>query len=165
MVPLIFGILIATGVGALVVPFALAALIFGAIVGKVALFEFLGGAFGRRLGATFLQNSLIAFIVGVLMITLIYMVPVLGLIALGVVSIWGLGGAVTAAFWGLKKEMPEKRVIPPAAAMAPAGAATASSSAPFNPPAATMATAEQGSAASPSASVPLPPVTGNIPEA
>jgi uncharacterized RDD family membrane protein YckC len=122
LIPLVFGILIATGVGALVVPFVMAALIFGGIVGKVALFEFLGGAFGRRLGATILQNSLIAFLIGILIITVIYMVPVLGLIALGVVSVWGLGGAVTAAFWSLKREMPERKVVSPPPSTAPSAA-------------------------------------------
>jgi uncharacterized RDD family membrane protein YckC len=116
LVPLVFGILIATGVGAIVVPFLLAALIFGAIVGKVALFEFLGSSIGRRLGAGFLQNPLIAFLLGIALITLFYMVPVLGLITLGVVSVWGLGTAATAAFWGWKRELPDKKTNPPSSA-------------------------------------------------
>jgi uncharacterized RDD family membrane protein YckC len=187
LIPLVFGILIATGVGAIVVPFVLAALIFGAIVGKVALFEFLGGAFGRRFGTTVLQNSLISFLIGVLIITSIYMIPVLGLVALGVVSVWGIGGAVTAAFWGLRKEKAATAApsgpaspaapVPPfsAAGSVPAPAATVASpaiglipgsSAATNPEASTSPTVGPAPASMPGA-IPAPPAqpSGNIPEA
>lgn len=185
VIPLVMGILIATGIGAIVVPFILAAIIFGAIVGKVALFEFLGGALGRRFGTTVLQNSLISFLIGVLIITLIYMIPVLGLIALGVVSVWGIGGAVTAAIWGLKRERPEKKESPLPPPASPGGAPMTN---PFpSPTMAAMATAtaagfpSAGAAAEPfSASnpgsgtptaasipqaIPAPQPPGNVPEA
>jgi uncharacterized RDD family membrane protein YckC len=117
LLPLIIFILVATGIGAVIVPFFGAALAFGALIGKTALFEALGLGIGRRLGVAVLQNSLIAFILGIGVITILYMVPVIGFLALGIVSVWGLGGAVTAAFGAMRRETPEKPAAPAAAAM------------------------------------------------
>ena len=114
LVPLVILLLIATGVGALVAPFVLAALMFGVILGKVALMEFIGTGIGRRFGANILPLG--GFLIGILLITLLYMVPLLGLITFAVVSLWGLGGVVTATFSGLRSEMPEKPApLPPPA--------------------------------------------------
>ncbi len=127
--PIVIAILGITGIGLILVPFIIAALIFGAIIGKVAIIESFGLGFGRRFGVEFLEKTLIAFLLGTLLITLLYMVPVLGLVTFGVISIWGLGGAVVAAFSGLRRELPRKPTVPPqapgAAGMAPASAAPA----------------------------------------
>jgi uncharacterized RDD family membrane protein YckC len=122
LVPVIVFILLVTGVGVVVVPFVLAALFFGAIVGKVALLEAVGGGIGRRFGAgDRVQKPLLAFLVGVALLTILYMVPVIGLVAFGIVSVWGLGCAVTATFGSLRREMPEK----PRPALQPAAPAMA----------------------------------------
>src|SRR5206468_6840303 len=119
LVPLILVMLAMTGILLVVVPFIVAALMFGAIVGKVALLECLGLGLGRRFGADGLQNPLVGFLVGIIVLTLLYMVPVLGLITFGVVSLWGLGGAVTAAFTSLRRERPQKPAPLPLAAAGP----------------------------------------------
>jgi uncharacterized RDD family membrane protein YckC len=113
LVPLVFLILAATGVGLLVMPFLLAALFLGAIVGKVALIEALGSKLGRQFGVGAFQKPLAAFLLGSLLITLLYLVWVIGLLTFLILSVWGLGVAVTAAFGGLRRELPEKRVPPP----------------------------------------------------
>jgi uncharacterized RDD family membrane protein YckC len=112
LLPVVFLILAATGIGALVVPFIGAALAFGAMVGKVALFESIGFGLGRRLSSGIRQSPLVAFLLGIGLITLLYTVPVLGLLALGVVSVWGLGGAVTAAFGAFRRESLSKPTSP-----------------------------------------------------
>ena len=89
ILPLIVFILAATGIGAIIVPFLGAALAFGALIGKTALFEALGFSVGRRFGTAVLQNALIAFLLGIGIITILYMVPVIGFLALGVVSRFG----------------------------------------------------------------------------
>jgi uncharacterized RDD family membrane protein YckC len=38
----------------------------------------------------------------------LYLIPVLGLLAFMIVSVWGLGTAVTAAFAGMRREMPAR---------------------------------------------------------
>jgi uncharacterized RDD family membrane protein YckC len=160
LLPLIIVILAATGIGAIIVPFLGAALAFGALIGKTALFEALGFGVGRRLGAAILQSSLIAFLIGIGIITLLYMVPVIGFLALGVVSVWGLGGAVTAAFGAMRRETPEK----PAAPLSPvtpsaAGATTAAAGNPIGT--ATMPDPSTAAATSQAATA-IPP---NVPEA
>ena len=113
LVPLVVLILVATGVGALVVPFVLAAVVLGAVVGKVGVLEWIGFKIGRQFGPNGLQNSLAALLLGALLIVALYLVPVLGLLTFGILSVWGLGAAVTAAFGGLRKELPEKPASPP----------------------------------------------------
>lgn len=111
LLPLAIVILIATGLGIFVVPFVMAALILGAILGKVALLEWLGFKLGHQFGAQALQ-PLLALLIGTGIVYLLYMVPVLGLLSLAIISIWGLGGAVTAAFIGLRRESPQKPAAP-----------------------------------------------------
>jgi uncharacterized RDD family membrane protein YckC len=50
---------------------------------------------------------------GAVIIVLFYMVPVLGLLAFMIVSVWGLGCAITAAAGGLRRELPDKPSVPP----------------------------------------------------
>jgi len=97
-------ILAATVVGLLVVPFLLAALAFGLIVGKAAILEYLGGKIGRLSGMELLQKPLAAFLLGAVLITLLYMIPLIGFLTFGVISLWGLGAAVSAAFAGMRRE-------------------------------------------------------------
>lgn len=108
LAPIILVILAATGLGLFVVPFILAALFLGGFVGKVALLESLGFRLGRQFGAGFLQVPVVALLVGTLLVTVIYLIPVVGLLAWGIIGVWGMGGAVKAAFAGFRREMPAK---------------------------------------------------------
>jgi len=112
LLPLICVILAATGVGLVVVPFLLAALFFGALIGKVALLEYL---------------------IGSLLLTLLYLVPILGLLTFALTGVWGLGVAVTAAFGSFRRELPERPTAPtsaPPTAPTPAPIPSPSPSAP-----------------------------------
>jgi uncharacterized RDD family membrane protein YckC len=104
-------ILSATGVGLLVAPFILAALVIGAIVGKVALLEFIGLKIGKHSSAEALHHPLVGLLFGALIIILLYLVPFVGMLTLGMAGIWGLGGAVTAAFGGMRREAAEKAAL------------------------------------------------------
>ena len=163
MLPLVIVILAATGVGAIIVPFLGAALAFGALIGKAALFEALGFGIGRRLGAGVLQNALVAFLLGIGVITVLYMVPVIGFVALGVVSVWGLGGAVTAAFGAMKREAPSKPAVP--AVPVTAFSATTASAAPAAGPGASESAANPSAAAAASPQAATTPIPSNVPEA
>jgi uncharacterized RDD family membrane protein YckC len=166
LVPVVVLILAVTGIGLIVVPFLMAALFFGAVVGKVAILEWLGLQIGRRFGTGF-QKPLVAFLIGTILLTLLYLVPILGLLTYTIFSVWGLGCAVTAAFSSLRREMPEKPTAPPpasgsppvmAAMAAPAPASTAS--APGIPPAIVPIGSAAGATEPPGASA-----TGNPPPA
>lgn len=108
LVPVVFSILALTVAGVFVVPFLVAALFLGGLVGKAALLQSVGLRFARLLPSPTLQKPLLALLIGGLFITLLYNIPVIGLLTFMVVSIWGLGGAVTAAFAGLRREMPQR---------------------------------------------------------
>ena len=160
LLPLIAAILAATGIGAVVIPFVLVALIFGAWVGKTALFESLGMGLGRRFGAAIMEKPLVGFLAGILIITVLYMVPVIGLLTLIMISIWGLGGAVLAAFGGLRREAP----VAPAPAMSGLSGETSGAGVPPGSFASTMAEpSTAGGTATAQATLAAPPA--NLPEA
>jgi uncharacterized RDD family membrane protein YckC len=108
LVPVLILVLAATGVGLIVVPFIFAVTIPAAIVGKVALLEALGFGLVRRFRATGIQNSLLALLLGAILLSLLYMIPFLGLIVFAVTGLWGLGVAITAAFGSLWRELPKR---------------------------------------------------------
>ncbi len=113
LMPLVIFILLATGIGVFVVPFLLAALFFAAILGKVALLQYVGRQLGRQFGSSAFEAPLLAFVVGWVLITLLYFVPVLGLVVFGVTGIWALGAAVMAMFGGTRRELPPRTAPPP----------------------------------------------------
>ena len=124
--PLALVILGVTGVGLLVVPFVLAALFFGAMIGRVAVLEWVGLRMAHQFGAQNLNSPVTGLLLGTLVIAALYLVPFLGLLTFAIITLWSLGGAVTAAFGGLRKEMPEKPAHGPALPLgAPVGAAMA----------------------------------------
>jgi uncharacterized RDD family membrane protein YckC len=104
-------ILGATGIGLFVVPFLFAALVLGAIVGKVALLEFIGLKIGKHSSTQALHHPLVGLLFGAIIIMLLYLVPFVGMLTLAMVGIWGLGGAVTAAFGGMRREAAEKAAL------------------------------------------------------
>jgi uncharacterized RDD family membrane protein YckC len=168
LVPFIFFILAATGVGAVIIPFIAAALAFGALIGKTAIYEALGLGIANRFGAAVLKNPLLAFLAGFFLITLLYMVPIVGFLALGVVAVWGLGGAVTAAAGSLRREspVPVSPATAPEATSAPqtqlARAPATPGSAGIPPASSAIEPAAPASAAIP-ANTSVPPT--NVPEA
>jgi uncharacterized RDD family membrane protein YckC len=108
-------ILGATGIGLFVVPFLLAALLIGAIVGKVGLLQFIGLKIGKHSSTEALHHPLIGLLIGAIIITLLYLVPFVGILTLAMAGIWGLGGAVVAAFGGMRREAAEKAALRKAA--------------------------------------------------
>ncbi len=127
LVPIITFILLATGIGVFVVPFLFAVLVFAGIVGKVALLQHVGGKLGRFGGAA-LQSPLMALLLGWILLTLLYLVPILGLVVYGLAGVWALGAAVMAMFGSTRREMPQRPAAPPAPT--PIGLATAAAATP-----------------------------------
>jgi uncharacterized RDD family membrane protein YckC len=125
LVPVVVLILAITGVGLLVIPVLFAALFFGAIIGKVALIEYLGGAIGRPFGFELLKKPLVAFLLGIVLITLLYLVPILGFVTYAIVGLWGLGVAITALFSGIGRERRQRQPPQFPANPAPPGAPSA----------------------------------------
>jgi uncharacterized RDD family membrane protein YckC len=105
LVPLIVAVLLMTGIGAIAVPFIYVALFVGGLVGKAALFQFLGRQIVRLFGVQ-MPPPVLALLMGCLLVMLLYMVPFVSLLAYALVAMWGIGAAVTASFGGARKESP-----------------------------------------------------------
>ena len=113
LVPFVFLILVATGVGIFVVPFLVIALMCAGMIGKIALLQYFGQQIGRQFNLAVIQKPLTAFLLGWVILTLLYLVPILGFIVYTLTGMWALGAVVLAMFSGRRREMPEKPAAPP----------------------------------------------------
>ena len=104
-------LLVVSVAGILVVPFMMIALILAVLFGKVGVICFLGRGVGKTTGATSLQAPLLAFIVGAIILTLSYAIPLFGMFAWGLATVFGLGGAIVALTNTFKRE---EANVPPA---------------------------------------------------
>jgi uncharacterized RDD family membrane protein YckC len=182
LIPIVTLVLVVTGVGIFIVPFLSAAVLFAGIVGKVALLQYFGQQLGRQFSGGTTLKPLLTLLIGAALLTVIYLVPVLGLLALLTTGLWALGAAVMALFGGMRREMPQRpqppaspppAAYPPAGPMIPGGAAPAVGLAPM-PMGTPDASAQQagtvasGIVASPvaaSTSVPATPEAWTLPRA
>lgn len=123
-------ILAATVIGLAAVPFALCALIIGGLVGKAGV--------GRAIGRTVVHEpepdsrlqSFRSLVIGLAVLTLLYMVPVLGFITWAMTGVFALGAAAVAFRGAIQREHPARvrpARTPPAGSpfVAPPPAATA----------------------------------------
>jgi uncharacterized RDD family membrane protein YckC len=118
-------------IGIAVIPFALAALVVAGFVGRVGVFRWLGNTVMPSDEPNSRSHGLRAFAIGFVLVTLIYMVPLLGLVAWAMFGALGLGAAVLAFLTAWRREHPKvekpKRVkdvpvaTPPVPAPAPSG--------------------------------------------
>ena len=88
-------------------------------MGKVALLEFVGLKIGKHSSTQALHHPLVGLLIGAIIITLLYLVPFVGILTLAMAGIWGLGGAVVAAFGGMRREAAEKAALRKAAGAPP----------------------------------------------
>lgn len=99
-------ILAITVVGIAAIPFVKIALLLAMIVGKIGVICFLGRSVGRASGGV-IQSALPAFLVGAILLTLVYAVPVVGLPAWGLATVFGLGAALVALGDSFSREQAE----------------------------------------------------------
>src|SRR5581483_4004549 len=157
---IIYLLLTVTLVGLLVIPLVQVAVIVALLVGKVAMMELIGGGIGRTTGSGALQRPFVAFLIGAVIVALLYTIPILGLLFFLFISAWGFGAATTAAFIRFRRERPPKS--PPGPAR-PAPKPTPTPSPAFTMPVATAMTGA-ASAGAASAFAPTTPQTapGNL---
>jgi uncharacterized RDD family membrane protein YckC len=83
----------------------------------------------------------VTLLIGWVIITALYLVPVLGMVVFGVTGVWALGAAVMAMFGGLRREQPQLggplASIPPTGGTTPSPTGFAPVPMPGTPPAAT----------------------------
>jgi uncharacterized RDD family membrane protein YckC len=112
LVPIFCLLLPFTVIGILIVPFVIAGAFLVLLVGKVALLEYLGSKIGGIFGLNGSQRPLATLCIGTLLITLFYLVPIVGLFTSIIFSFWALGGAVTAGWIALRREKAPVVAIP-----------------------------------------------------
>ena len=158
-------------IGLAVVPFLICALVIAAIIGRVSVARWIGRTVLTRTASESRLEGVFSFLIGFAAVILLYMVPVLGMVAWAMIGVFGLGAAFLAFVGALKRERPVPVAVPvpvPVPA-APAGAAPAASfSATGAHPAVpleftSIGEATGGSAAAGAASIPsLPPVMPSV---
>jgi uncharacterized RDD family membrane protein YckC len=99
-------------IGLLVVPFALCALIVAGLIGKVGVLRWFGESAVAVDDVDSRAEAVRSFAIGFALLTALYMVPIIGLVAWALASTFGLGGAVLAFLSGLRRENP-RPVQPP----------------------------------------------------
>ena len=116
VVPLLLTILAASVVGLIVIPFAIAACIVAAMIGKAGVARAIGrGVIAERDPESRVQGAG-SFSIGVVIMMLAYMVPVVGMLAWATAGVFGLGAAAMTMTVRLRKERPAP---PPAAPVSP----------------------------------------------
>ena len=172
LVPLFVGVLVITGIGVLGIPFLLVAVLVAVLIGKVAVYEYLGLQLGRATGNTALQRPLVTFLTGWAMFTVLCVIPVLGFLVLVVTAMWGFGAAVMATFSRSRQERPPTPpaslqpapapYFPPPSPAVPVSGTTDGTPTPFSG----SAPADGVSSFAPTSSGTLPPVhPARLPEA
>jgi len=111
VLPVVTLILVLTGVGMFLIPFLSAAVFFAGIIGLIGLLQNFGQQFGRQTGAGVLQKPVFGFIFGWAILTVLYLIPVVGFVAMGVTGVWALGAAALAMFGGARRELPERCAV------------------------------------------------------
>jgi len=112
----ILAIIAASIIGLAVVPFAIAALIVAGFIGKIGVARVIGRTVVPVSDPETRYQSTGSFTVGCGLITLAYMIPVMGLLTWALVGVFGLGAATMSFAGTLRRERP---VPPPKAPVEP----------------------------------------------
>lgn len=118
--PVLTILLIATGVGIIVVPFIGAGMLVATLFGKVVILAWLGRRITRVFGNGPLGHIAVAVIVGGLIVMMLYTVPVLGFLLFKLLGWIGVGVVVYTLVLGMKREKP---AAPPPSSSGPAASA------------------------------------------
>lgn len=109
-------LLIVSIVGAPVVPFVLCGLVVAGVIGRVGAATWIGSSVLRQETGEGRLQSLLALTVGFAILSLAYMVPVLGLAVWTMLGVFGLGAATLAFIAAYRVEHPAPVPVPTVAA-------------------------------------------------
>jgi uncharacterized RDD family membrane protein YckC len=137
-------------IGIAVVPFVICAAIAGAVIGKVAVARWIGMSAVEEDAESTRAHGARSFVIGFAVLTIAYIIPVVGLITWGITGVLGLGSAALAFMAAYRRENPAKAapvMVPPPVAPPPPpaysqpGPAASAPSAAFDGSAAAIPTA------------------------
>jgi len=97
-------LLAATGVGVLIIPFLLCAMVVAFLFGKVAVYRYAGQQVTRPMNSSFVQSPLITLLAGTAIFYLLYTIPVVGFVVWGITGLWGLGAVLMATVGSFRRE-------------------------------------------------------------
>lgn len=127
--PVLIVLLCVTVVGIALVPFLAVALLVATLFGKAVMLAWLGRRITRFFGDGPLNHPVFAVLVGGVIVTMLYMVPIVGLITYKLLKVLGLGVVVYTLLQSSKREKPAggsaaPMPVPVAPVSASAGAAS-----------------------------------------
>lgn len=124
LTPVLFVLLILTGVGIAVVPFLGIALLCATLFGKVTFLAWLGRRITRYFGDGPLAHVSVAVLFGGIIVMALYLIPIAGLIVYKLIGMLGLGVVIYTLLIRSKRERP----VAASGAAVPAGVSPAAES-------------------------------------
>lgn len=112
-------LLIISVVGTIVLPFLVAGMFAAFMFGKIAVYRYVGQQLGRQAHLAFLSAPAVALLFGTGIFYLLYTVPVLGFMAWGFTSIFGVGAVFLASIQKFRSERGKAPTAPTPALAAP----------------------------------------------
>jgi uncharacterized RDD family membrane protein YckC len=103
-------------IGIAVVPFVICAAIAGAVIGKVAVARWIGMTAVEEDPESTRAHGARSFVIGFAVLTIAYIIPVVGIITWGITGVLGLGSAALAFMAAYRRENPAKTapvMVPP----------------------------------------------------
>jgi uncharacterized RDD family membrane protein YckC len=94
-------------IGVAVIPFVVAALLLGAIVGRIGFARWLGMSVWHQEDLDNRAQSLRSFVIGSVMMCVAYAIPVIGLLTWAMAGVFGLGAATQAFVRAYRRENPK----------------------------------------------------------
>jgi uncharacterized RDD family membrane protein YckC len=150
-VPVLFVLLIITMIGILATPFLALALILAGSFGRIVIFAWIGSRLLKPAGNEAWSHPAVAVLVGGLIVTALYTVPIVGMITFQLIGFLGMGVVVYGLLLALRNRR-QSNGVPP-------GAATTAAAA----PAQAAAVPQDGTAATAAAPAPAPAAAAAAP--
>lgn len=103
-------------IGIAVVPFVICALIAGGMIGKVSVARLIGMTAVEEDPDGSRAHGARSFVIGFAVLTIAYMIPLLGIITWGIAGVMGLGSAALTFMAAYRREAPPRKpaTVPPA---------------------------------------------------
>lgn len=156
-------ILAATVVGILVVPFVVCGLVVAALIGKAGVMRATGRSVITEDEDAGRLRAFGSIVIGFAVLTIAYMIPVLGFITWAITGAIGFGGATTAFRAALRREHPARARAPlpiePAATVEPQPTVAAAATPAYTAPVSAFVPETNAAAGATTSSVPPPPVS------
>ena len=106
-------ILMVSVVGIVVVPFLMIAILIGALLGRIGVVRWMGSRVVAEAEPVGWGQATRSLTIGFVIVSLAYMVPVIGFVTWAVLGVLGLGAATMTFVSAMRRELPESLEPPP----------------------------------------------------